>query len=515
MPSTRIGKTVRHSLFFVSFFSFLLQATAQKTPPFVRDSLDKYIKRGIRDWDIPGLAIVIVKDGKVVVAKGFGVRDIISKTPVDENTLFMIASNTKLFTGTSLAQLEYDKKLSLNDKITRYFPDYKLFEPSSTELLTIRDLLSHRIGTKTFQGDFTFWNGTLTRSEIMKKMRLLRPVGFFRQDFGYCNSCFMTAGEVVSKVTDKTWEQYVQDSILTPLQMTRSTSISRGMESKDNVAKPYTTSYTGTLQRVPYDQWDNLGPAASIISSVNDLSHWLMFQLDSGSYKGKNIMPFSILQKTRDINTIVSSRKSALYPMHFRGYGLGLFVADYNGRQMYWHTGGAGGMVSNVCFVPEERLGIAILTNNDNQSFFEALRYQVLDAYLGVKYVNRSRQLITGFENDMKDQLKQIAGWKARVKNAKPALPLSAYPGSYNNELYGSLSIAQTDNKLSVHFNGHTDLTATLEYMDNDEWLLRYDNIEYGIFAIKFKLQGDRVVSVDIRANEFVEYDSYTFTKAE
>ena len=497
-------------LLFVTCFSTF---GFSQTPSFITDSLDNYIEQGLKDWDLPGLSIVIVKDGKVVVMKGYGVRDIVTKDKVDENTLFMIASNTKLFTGTSIAQLDFDKKLSLNDKITKYFPDYKLYEPTTTELVTIRDLLCHRIGTKTFQGDFTFWNSKYTRSEIMHKMRLLKPIGLFRQDYGYCNSCFMTAGEVIPKVTGNPWEQYVQDSILTPLQMNRTTTISHGMGSRENAAKPYTNSFTGMLNQVPYDEWDNLGPAASIISSVNDLSHWLLFQLDSGKYNGKRIMPFPILQKTRDVNTIISSRKSPVLPMHFRGYGLGLFAGDYNGRQVYWHTGGAGGMVSNVCFVPEEGLGIAILTNNDNQSFFEALRYQVLDAYLGVSYVNRSLQFLGDANEEMKAQLKQIADWRARIKNVVPPLPLDAYTGEYDNELYGSINITKKENRLAIRFNGHKDLTATLDYMDNDEWLLQYDNIEYGIFAIKFKIENKKVVSVDIKANDFVEYDPYTFTK--
>lgn len=506
---------MRNSKALLLFFFFTLYTACSlcQSPSFIKDSLDAYINEGMKDWDVPGLAIVVIKDGNVVVLKGYGVRDIATKTPVDENTLFMIASNSKLFTGISLAQMEYNRKISLNDKITKYFPDYKLFESASSELVTIRDLLSHRIGTRTFQGDFTFWNSQLTRSEIMHKMRLLKPVGLFRQDYGYCNSCFLTAGEVIPKVTGKTWEQYVQDSILVPLEMSQSTAVSAGMETKDNVARPYTTSYTGKLNRVPYDQWDNLGPAASIISSVNDLSHWLQFQLDSGKYKGKTIMPFAILQKTRDVNIITSSRRSPVLPIHFRGYGLGLFAADYNGRQVFWHTGGAAGMVSNVCFVPEERLGIAILTNNDNQGFFESLRYQVLDAYLDVNYVNRSKQSLPGFRNNMKEQLNQVTAWKQRIKAGRPTLPLAAYTGEYSNELYGSATIAQKDGHLVIRFNSHKYLTGTLEYMDNDEWLLQYDNIEYGIFAIKFKIEKEKVISVDTRANEFVELDPYTFTK--
>src|ERR1700752_1502718 len=185
-----------------------------QTPSFITDSLESYIRQGMKDWQVPGLALVIVKDGKVVVAKGFGVKDIRSGEPVDENTLFMIASNTKLFTATALAQLEYDHKLSLDDKVPKYLPYFQLYDPVSTQLVSIRDILSHRIGTKTFQGDFTFWNSHLSRSEIMQRMRLLKPVAQFRQDYGYCNSCFLTAGEVVPKVTGIPWEQYVQDSIL-------------------------------------------------------------------------------------------------------------------------------------------------------------------------------------------------------------------------------------------------------------------------------------------------------------
>ncbi|HUC82129.1 MAG TPA: serine hydrolase, partial [Flavisolibacter sp.] len=276
---------------------------------------------------------------------------------------------------------------------------------------------------------------------------------------------------------------------------------------------PYTTAYTGTLKQVPYDNWNNLAPAASIISNVTDLSKWLLMQLDSGRLNGNRILPWTVLQKTRDVNIVTGSRKSSLLPMHFRGYGLGLFAADYNGRQIYWHTGGAGGMVSNVCFVPEEKLGIAILTNNDNQSFFEALRYQLLDAFLGVPYVDRSLQQLGGAKKELEQQLREIEGWRARVKGTRPALPASAYAGVYTNELNGNITISQVGNDLKLQFATKPDLAATLRYMDNDEWLMEYNNIEYGIFSVKFDVQGGKVKSITTKQNEFVEYDPYTFIK--
>jgi len=512
---------------------FLPCAIFAQTPAFIADSLDSYISQGMKDWQVPGLALVIIKDGKVVVAKGYGVKDIKTGEPVDENTPFMIASNTKLFTATALAQLEYDHKLSLDDKVSKYIPDFRLFDPVASQLVSIRDILSHRIGTKTFQGDFTFWNSSLSREEIIRRIRLLKPSRPFRQTWGYCNSCFLTAGQIIPKVTGRAWEDYIQDSLLTPLQMTHTYTSLRLVPSSVRLPQPYTTSFTGDLQPVPLDHWDNLGPAADLISTVTDLSHWLQCQLDSGRWQGRRILPFQAMLATRDINSMMTSRKSADVPMNFMGYGLGLVVSDYNGHQTYWHTGGAAGMVSILTFIPDERLGLAILTNQDNQDFFVLLRHQILDAYLGVPYKNRSAAALPNFNRVMKDTLATINGWKARVKGAKPPLPLAAYCGHYTNPVYGSMDIRQMTEgtegherggawrsssdkvlgHLALKFNSHDNLTAKMEYMANGEWLLSYDNIEYGIYSVKFSVKDGKVTGVETRQSDFVEYDGYKWKK--
>jgi CubicO group peptidase (beta-lactamase class C family) len=480
---------------------------------FITDSLDSYIEKGMKDWQIPGLAIAIVKDGKIVAMKGYGERNITTHEKVDENTLFIIASNSKLFTGTSLAQLEYNGKLSLEDKIIKYFPDFKVYDPNTTALVTIRDMLSHRLGTKTFQGDFTFWDAKISRSQIIERMRTLKPTGNFRQDFGYCNSCFLTAGEIIPKVSGKPWEVYVYDSLLMPIGMKNTHTLTTGIEQRPNVAKPYTTAFSGALQQLPYDQVDNLGPAGSMVSNVKDMAKWLMVQLDSGRYEGKRVLPWQVIRRTRDMNTILSSRKSSAYPTHYTGYGLGVFMTDYNGKQLFWHTGGAFGFVTNTCFIPEEKLGITIMTNNDNQEFFEALRYQLVDAYLGVPYVNRSNQLLSGHTKGMDKTVADITALRARAKGNTPSTPLAAFAGDYTNEIYGSITIKTVGNDLQIKFNGHNSLEASLQYMDNDEWLMEYNHPDFGIFATKFKISQDKIVSVDIKANDFVEYDSYVFTK--
>lgn len=480
---------------------------------FISDSLDQYIERGMQQWQIPGLAIAIVKDGKVIFMKGYGVREINKPGAVDENSLFIIASNSKLFTGTSLAKLEFDKKLSLNDKVTKYIPWFKLYDSNSTRLATVKDMLCHRLGLKTFQGDFTFWNSNLPKDSIVWKLRYLKPPFQFRQDFGYCNSGFLIAGQVLEAVTGQSWESYVQNNILSPLGMTNTYMNTAGLSKRNNVAFPHNNAYS-PLTVIPFDHVDNLGPATSMVSNVKDLSKWLLLQLDSGRYNNKRILPWEVLQKTRDVNILTGSRKSTVFPTHFRGYGLGLYTTDYNGKQVYWHTGGAFGHVTNVCFVPEENLGITILTNNDNQNFFEALRYQILDSYLGVPYSDRSKYQYGFFVQGMKQQEKEIDEMKKRVdqKNT-PALNLDAYTGEYVNTVYGTIKITRNGNALVCNFQHHPDMVGYMDYMDNNEFRMTYSNIGYGIFPAKFTVSSGKAVAVEVKANDFVESDAYLFVK--
>ncbi|MBI5857513.1 MAG: serine hydrolase [Sphingobacteriales bacterium] len=491
----------------LSFISF------SQIPAFINDSIDSYIERGMRQWQIPGLSMAIVKDGKTVFMKGYGVRELGKDDKVDENTLFIIASNSKLFTGTSIAKLDYEKKLSLNDKITKYIPWFRLYDSNATDMANIRDMLCHRLGTKTFQGDFTFWDSNLLKDSIVWKMRYLKPPGEFRQDYGYCNSAFLVAGQVLEKVTGQTWESYVQENILSPLDMTNTYMNTAGLAKRANVAWPHNNLYS-SLTKIPFDNVDNLGPATSMVSNVKDLTHWLMLQLDSGRYDGKQILPWQVLQKTRDANILTGSRKSTAFPTHFRAYGLGVYMTDYAGRQVYWHTGGAFGHVTNVCFVPEEKLGITILTNNDNQNFFEALRYQILDAYLNVPYTDHSKYQWGFFEQGKKETDNALTAMKARVdKKNQPELKPEDYTGEYVNTVYGKINISKSGSFLICRFQHHPDLVGYMEYMDNNEFRITYSNIGYGIFPAKFSIKDGKTISVQIQVNDFVESDAYLFVR--
>ncbi len=484
-----------------------------ETPSFIKDSIDSYILRGMQQWQIPGLAIGIVKDGKLIFSKGYGVREMNRTELIDENTLFIIASNTKLFTGTSIAKLDFEKKLSLEDRVTKHLRWFRLYDTTSTRLATVRDMLCHRIGLKTFQGDFTFWDSNLPKDSIIWKMRFLKPMGEFRQDYGYCNSAFVVAGRILEKVTGNTWEKYIEDNMLKPLEMNNTYMKTEKLEMRVNVAQPHNNLF-GPLTTIPFDRVDNMGPATSMVSNVKDLSHWLMMQLDSGRYNGKKILPWEVLQKTRDINIISGSRKSSVFPTHFRGYGLGVNATDYSGRQVYWHTGGAFGHVTGVCFIPEEKLGIVILSNNDNQNFFEALRYQILDAYLGVPYTDRSLHQLKYFVPEMEKMAETLNSMQSRVdKKNISLLKTEAYTGTYYHRIYGKITIKKSGEMLLCKFERHPELTGFMEYMDGHEFRMKYSHTGYGIYPATFTVVNGKPVSVEIKSNDFVEYDSYIFVK--
>ena len=248
---------------------------------FISDSLDSYINRALTNWRIPGVAVCIVKDGKVVMMKGYGVKELGLNNKVDDNTLFMIGSNTKAFTATALAMLQSQGKLSLDDKVTKYLPQWKLNDQLASQEAIIRDLLCHRIGFRTFQGDFTFYNTDLSREQIMERMSRVKAIYPFRTKWGYTNSAFLTAGQIIPRVTGKTWEDYIKENIFAPLGMTNTLALTVDMPKSLNRTVPHSL-VNGQLTAIPYCQIDALAPAGAISSSANDMGKWMMALLNDG-----------------------------------------------------------------------------------------------------------------------------------------------------------------------------------------------------------------------------------------
>ena len=210
-------------LYFLIFFLIITSFNlfSQNTPSFISDSIDNYIQRGMNNWQIPGVAVLIVKDGKVVFEKGFGVKELGKNELVDKNTLFMIGSNTKAFTGTALAMLEHDEKLKLDDKVTKYLSDFKMKDEWVNKELNLLDIVSHRMGLETFQGDFMYWTSDLTSDEVIEKFGMITPKYNFRTKYGYTNAGYAIAGKVIEKVSGLSWDEFLKEKIFKTLQIKR------------------------------------------------------------------------------------------------------------------------------------------------------------------------------------------------------------------------------------------------------------------------------------------------------
>lgn len=482
-------------------------------PSFIKDSLDTYVERAMKDWQIPGVAVGIVKDGKVVVMKGYGVQEVGTSNKVDTNTLFMIGSNSKAFTGTALAMLDADKKLSLDDRVQKWLPDFKLYDPWVAKEANIRDLLCHRLGFETFQGDFMYFDSDLTLKEVREKFGKVKPLYSFRSKWGYTNAAFMTAGEIIPKVTGKTWAEFLQERIFTPLDMKNTLALSKDILKASNKAAAHTVE-RGELKKIRYGNIDNMAPAGSISSSVSDMSHWVLMQLNNGRYNDKQVVPTGAIAQTRLPHSILGNGGHMYNKAHFSLYGLGWFLEEYSGRKFVGHTGGVNGFVTSVALMPEEKLGIIVLTNTDANNFYEALRYEIMDAYLGLPYRNYSNVYL-GFS---KNQEKQAAAWLQQKQDTiatHPAttLPLNAYTGDYTHEVYGKMSIKPANGKLLARFEHHTGRYAILEPLGGNRFLATFSEALYGIKVWPFTVDKGKVKSVTVTMADFVEFTPYEFYK--
>jgi CubicO group peptidase (beta-lactamase class C family) len=508
-------------------FLFLFLTSSQKIfsqsdslPSFLKDSLDIYVNRALTDWQIPGIAVCVIKNGKLVVMKGYGVKDYDTKEKVDENTLFMIGSNSKAFTATALAMLEADNppagkagKLSLDDRVTKWIPEFKLDNKAAGEQAIVRDLLCHRIGFRTFQGDFTYWTSDLTRKEVIEKMGHIKATYPFRSRWGYTNAAFLTAGEIIPKVTGMQWEDFITQKIFIPLDMKNTLALSKDFPNAKNKCSPYTMA-EGKLVKIPFCYIDNLAPAGSIGSSINDMSHWVMMQLDNGKYEGKQIIPSSAIAQTRMPASILGNGGTIFNKGHFLLYGLGWFLQEYDGREIVSHTGGVNGFVTSVTLIPEEKLGVIVFTNTDQNVFFEALKWEIMDAYFGLPYRNYSNFYLSNFKMQFLAEQKNDQKLKDSVAlKLKTDLSLTDYTGNYFNDVYGNMKVVLENGELRMKFSHHPNIYAKLESLGSNRFYATFTDPEFSKAVFPFHVENGKVKSVTVKVADFVEFNPYEFTR--
>jgi CubicO group peptidase (beta-lactamase class C family) len=463
-------------------------------------ALDAWIAAARATWEVPGLAVAIVKDGRTVLARGYGVRNIGGRDPVDEHTLFAIASNTKAFTAAALAQLVDEGRLRWDDRVRDHLPWFELYDPYVSSEMRIRDLLSHRSGLGTFSGDLLWYGTPFSAEEVVRRARHLPQAGPFRASYGYSNLMFIAAGEVVRAVSGEPWSQYVRSRLLEPLGMRRTVLTTDSLVNRTNVATPHGIS-AGNLVAFAWYRWDAMGAAGSIISSVSEMAEWLKLQLRSGVTEAGDTLFRP--QQARTMWTVhtplaVTPSSRELYPStNFRGYGLGWSLNDYQGRLVASHGGGYDGMFSRVVLLPAENLGVVVLTNSMT-GISTAITNHVVDAFLGVQERDWSATLLERERaSTARESERRAAAIRQVVPNTRPSLPLQAYAGTYGGEMYGDAEVVLEAGRLVLRLLPNADLVADLRHLQFDTFVVEWRRPWpwFGAGTAQFVLTPDGAIS--------------------
>lgn len=459
---------------------------------------DHYITQAMRDWKVPGLAIAIVRNDSIVHIRGYGSRTMDANEAVDENTLFAIGSSSKAFTATLVGMLVDEGELRWDDAAHVHLPGLELFDPYVSKELTIRDLLAHRSGLS--RGDLIWYATDYDRREILRRVRFLKPAWSVRARFGYQNIMYLAAGEAASTVTGRSWDDLIRERLFMPLGMTRSNTSTSALARTSNVATPH-AEIDDTLRVVSWHNIDNIAPAGSINSSVADMSKWVRFQLAGGKVGTKSLVAAGTLQETHNPQTVVpvSADAKQLNPYtHLVSYGLGWFIQDYRGRELRQHGGNIDGMSAMVALMPEEKLGLVVLTNANGSPLPTIAAYRAIDALIGAQPRDWSaeyRKLVTKQRAMAKEtETKRLA---QRASGTSPSLALDKYAGVYADSLYGNARLRSENGKLFMSYGKYFD--GELEHWHHDTFRAIWKERMLGKSFVTFALDADgKVKSADV-----------------
>jgi len=450
-----------------------------------QDYVDRVVERASREFSVPGIAVAIVKDGQVVLAKGYGVRKLGESAQVTPQTVFRIASNTKAFTVAALAMLVDEGKLHWDDPVTQHMPSFQLYDPYVTREFTVRDLLTHRSGLGLGAGDLMFFPpGDLRREDIIQRLRFIKPATSFRSAYAYDNLLYIVAGQLIPAITGKSWDEFVRERIFAPLGMTHTSTAMGALLKGGDVATPH-SALSGKLETLPQEDMDSSAPAGAIITCVEDLAKWMVVQLNGGAagntrlFSAKQAKEMWTPQTILPIDELPANAPAAFATTqpNFQAYGLGWGLRDYRGEKLVGHTGSLSGFVSRTALVPAKKLGVVILTNQEETAAHSAIANTIVDHYLGAPetdWVAAYSARVKKQKADAQDLLKKAAG--KRNANSHPALPLASYAGRYRDAWYGDVVIEERAGKLIMRFTHTPALLGDLEHWQYDTFVARWKN---------------------------------------
>jgi len=488
--------------------------------------IDRLATRTLQEFSVPGLAIGIIKDGKVVLAKGYGVREQGGSAAVDANTLFAIGSNTKAFTTAALAILVDEGKLHWDDRVIDYLPDFRMWDPYVTREFRIRDLLTHRSGLGTGAGDLMFVTATdFTRNDLLHALRYLKPASSFRTRFAYDNLLYVIAGQLVPVVTGQTWEDFVTARILKPLHMDACAVVDTRLADRSNMAAPHVI-VDGKITKIPALSIPLVAPAGAINCNVTGMLKWVSTQLGRGK-SPDGVQLFSAARSAemwspQTILPTAGNERLELTHTHFVSYGLGWSLDDIDGYKRVSHNGGLPGMVTHVSLVPELNLGVVVLTNQQQGAALEAVSLQIVEAYAnGPKrdWVATSKANLAKREQRIKEADTASAPPAGDAKAWTPS-DLSAYTGTFNDPWRGDATIALRGNALNLTFSHTNALSGPLTPVGSNLFVVRWndrslDADAYVRFATDYsgKVSGFTMQAVSASTDFSYDFQDLEFSK--
>ena len=423
--------------------------------PLSSQDIDNLAERSRKAFDVPGIAVAVIKDGKVIHSKGYGLRSLNSTEKVDENTLFGIASNSKAFTAAALGILVDQGKLRWDDKVRDYIPEFKLYSPFVTEEFTIRDLLTHRSGLGLGAGDLMFFpdSSDFTLKDVIYNLRFLKAVSSFRTKYDYDNNLYIVAGEVVKRVSGQSWDDFVEERIMKPLGMTHSAASFDRLKDKSDIIDGH-AEVEGKVQVIARSTLKVGHSAGGINSCIADLSKWVIMQLANGKYgdaPGTQLFSTAVHEEMWSPQTIIPVHNPGPYNTHFAAYGFGFGITDVKGYKQISHTGGLEGMVTQITMIPELNLGIIVLTNQQEGGAFSSITNQIKDAYFGITGTDRVAEYSAHRKADLDTEKKLTDSiWHEIeiVRQQKSGQPdMSIFNGIYNDPWFGDVTISEKNGK--------------------------------------------------------------------
>ena len=472
--------------------------------------LDAMIVQGMKDWKVPGLAAIVVKDGEVVFQNTYGVKNLKTKKPVDENTLFNMASTTKAVVAIAMGMLVDDGKVNWDDKVIDHLPYFKLSDAYSTANARVKDLFTHNLGIGNADALWTL--DSLSTKETIRRFQFANKEYPLRGGFTYQNIMYAVAGEVIAAVSGKSWNEFVQERIFKPLEMTRTQAIASNIFKAGNYVTPYLDDPEDGMVEVDYGFSDQIGPAGMICSTAHDISNYLTFLVNEGVYKSDTLIRPKTFKTLFEPHSFLGS--TGTYPTNdltkpnWNTYGLGWFQQDYKGHKLDFHTGSLFGLVAIAGVMHDKNLAVYVFANLDHAELRHAILYKAMDLYA---FEDNKRDwhtevlnLYEGFKEEQATKAKKKL--EEQVKGTQASLPLAEYVGAYYNDMLGTGTVSVIDSKLQINFNDF--INYNMEHWHFDTFITNKDPRFYEELEVRFELNNSgKASNFNIMGEVFTKND--------